>query len=626
MARNSRKRSGVLPFLTAAASFAVVLSALYFLSQPVQSEAVAAEAPQAASQPQPDVVIPNTIRDEAVFVIDDAVETPARVASVRAESADADTVLAYLAAGEFGSALDLAGTIADQKERVRLYHQIVKAQVDAGEFQGALMSLQQVATRNGFAEESESSSSGDDLAGGADFTELIELIETNTTGPWLDVDGVGGTMTEFNSGVLADPNGLLQRLARVDVDGRLESLGLKVREADLNADMAQQSDLRFVSLTRIERAVSDRIDAGLPVTEAMKNLAGINQVQYLVVLPETQEIVIGGPAEAWQFDENNLAVGIDSGRPVLQLDDLVTLLRTFSDSGSQQFECSIDPTESGVRRLHEYIEKSNQRGSIDLRRVDSWARSLQRMLGMQDVRVDGVPADSRVARVIVEADYRMKLIGIDKLDAVAGIDSIFDLLPKSAQQNPPAIDGLRWWMTMKYDSVLHSPDRDVFEIAGASVRCLSENELVTAQGKRVQTGQAEDTNRQFAANFTDHYAELAAHDNVFADLQNVFDLALAAALIQREGLDDATNWTRGVFAGFGAYEPTRYEPIHEVNSVVNHRIYNGRDIVVQVAGGVDGNVVAELDRPGMLKSSERLESVAPAAAPVSGRWWWDSVK
>ena len=89
---------------------------------------------------------------------------------------------------------------------------------------------------------------------------------------------------------------------------------------------------------------------------------------------------------------------------------------------------------------------------------------------------------------------------------------------------------------MKYDSVLHSPSRDAFEIEGASVRCLSENELITAQGKRVETGRTEDTNRLFAANFTEHYAELAAHDNVFADLQNVFDLALVAALIQSEGL------------------------------------------------------------------------------------------
>ena len=375
---------------------------------------------------------------DASVIVEDVIEQPVeRIAGVSARRAPAETVLAHLAAGEFGSAMDLTSTIADRRERVRLYHRIVKAQVDAGEFQGALMSLQQVASRHGFAEDSEEQSSSGDLAGGADFTELIELIETNTNGPWLNVDGVGGTMTEFNSGVLADPNGLLQRLARVDVDGRLESLGLKVREADLNTDMAQQSDLRFVSLTRIERAVSDRIDVGLPVTETMKNLAGIHQVRYVFVLPETQEIVIGGPAEGWQFDENNLAVGLDSGRPVLQLDDLVTLLRTFSDSGSQQFACSIDPTEAGVRRLHAYIEKSNQRGSIDLRRVDSWARSLQRVLGTQNIRVDGVPADSRVARVIVEADYRMKLIGIDKLDAVAGIDSIFDLLPHSLQQNPP---------------------------------------------------------------------------------------------------------------------------------------------------------------------------------------------
>ena len=67
---------------------------------------------------------------------------------------------------------------------------------------------------------------------------------------------------------------------------------------------------------------------------------------------------------------------------------------------------------------------------------------------------------------------------------------------------------------------------------------------------------------------------------VFADTQNVFDLALVSVLIQHENLDNKANWDLGSFAPHGAYMPARYAAPKEVDSVVNHRVYNGKDIVV----------------------------------------------
>ena len=57
-----------------------------------------------------------------------------------------------------------------------------------------------------------------------------------------------------------------------------------------------------------------------------------------------------------------------------------------------------------------------------------------------------------MARVIAEADYRMKLIGIDKVDAGPNIPSFFDLLPLNLQQNPPAMDALRFKSTTSVDT------------------------------------------------------------------------------------------------------------------------------------------------------------------------------
>jgi len=63
----------------------------------------------------------------------------------------------------------------------------------------------------------------------------------------------------------------------------------------------------------------------------------------------------------------------------------------------------------------------------------------------------------------------------------------------------------------------------------------------------------------------------------------------------------------------------------EIDSVVNHKVYNGRDIVVQVAGGVRGDLLAVVSDAAVAKESR---DVAPAAAPKlpAGRWWWDASK
>ncbi|NOX56852.1 MAG: DUF1598 domain-containing protein, partial [Planctomycetes bacterium] len=391
---------------------------------------------------------------------------------------------------------------------------------------------------------------------------------------------------------------------------------------------ARPSELRLVSLTRLEREVARRLADGQPVVETMKRLAGLYEVRYLFIYPESKEIVIGGPAEGWRYTETGVAIAKTSGTPTLQLDDLVTLLRTFSPAGQGIFGCSINPRQEGLKRLKAFVAQSQARGPLSAGAgVRNWVRQLQRQLGLQDIEIYGVPEDSRVARVIVEADYRLKLIGIGKM-RVPGIPSFFDLLTVQ-EQKAATMDALRWWLTMKYDAVLHSPDRNVFEIQGASVLCRSENQFITDQGKQVQTGKTEGANRLFAENFTNHYAELARRDLVFAELQNVFDLALVAALLHKERASDRLGWDGGVFAPGGAYRPARYPVPKVVDSVVNYRVYRGRDVVVQVAGGVRADLMAVVRDPSIMRSVARLQGLqdqSKAPELPEGRWWWDAAR
>lgn len=544
-----------------------------------------------------------------------------------------DLVAAHLQAGEFGPALALALTVTDEAEQARLIHLVADAQVAAGEFEAALATLKKVPAKFVRPEDRDAIVMENALAGGtgADFGPLMDLIENETGGedygPWVDVHGSGGSQREFEAGVRVDPRGVLALVAKADADGRIAALSLDARKASLNSDMAKTSGLRMVSLTRLERAVAERVAAGKPVVESMRQLAGLSQIQYVFVYPQDNEIVIAGPAEAWGYDANGRAIGAESGRPTLQLDDLVTVLRTFSNTGVNQFGCSIDPRAENLRELKDFVTASQQRGPLRDGQAGRWASQLQQKLGMQDVTVYGVPADSRVARVLVEADYRMKLIGIGKLEAGQEIPDYFALLANSPERSSGRIDALRWWMTMQYDQVLHSTNRDAFEIRGSAVKCQSENEFLNTQGQRVQTGAADMVNRQFAQNFTEHYADLARREPVFADMQGIFDLALVAALIQTDRLDRQTGWDRGCFAPGGAYLTSRYPVPREVETVVNHRVYNGKDIVVQVAGGVRGDLLSVLTNPASRGESAKAGEVAQqsrAANLPEGRWWWDA--
>ncbi len=543
----------------------------------------------------------------------------------------ADRVAAHLAAGEFGLAADLAAQAKTAADQAQLLNQVATAQQQQGAADAARGTRQRIAQPQARSQALGQGAQQQGLGGGqfVDFQSLMTLIQENTSGEWEIIDSVGGTMSPFITGVRVSPTAVLNRVSAQDKSGKLQNLAQSMRQAELNSDMAQASPLRIVSLVRLEQETSQRLADGLPVPESMMQLAGLTKIQYVFVDVDAKDILIGGPAEGWQYNAQGQPIAATSGRPTLQLDDFVTVLRTFAKN-EPDYGCSINTRDENVKSLQQFAQQSLARGPLSAGAgVRNWVNQLQKKLGKQDIVVWGVPNDSRVARVIVEADYRMKLIGIDKLEGGKGIPSYFDLIPTAMTKNPPAMEALRWWLSMKYDAVTHSPDRTTFEVIGSSVLCQSENQQLTAEGKHLPTGMSEPINRQFAQNFTDHYGDLAARDLVFADMQNIFDLSLVAALIRHERLNDRAGWNMGAFAANGAYQPAVVPVPREIDSVVNHKVYNGKDIVVQVAGGVRADVVAVVKDPQKATEAPQLAKVAEKAdAPKlpAGRWWWDAAK
>ncbi|HVX64345.1 MAG TPA: DUF1598 domain-containing protein [Pirellulales bacterium] len=548
-----------------------------------------------------------------------------------AEAVPDDLLQQQLAAGEFAPALREAQA-APPAERDRRLASIAQAQAGAGVSTGSLSTLGEIRddvvrydALSGMTPQTRSGAQGG--AGGADFESLIELITTTIAPTTWDEVGGPGAIQEYQNGVYVDASGVVRRMCVEDrTSSPLATLRGKAERVVGSSEVRQASPLRKVSLPRLEREVQLRLAAGRPLDEEMLCLAGLQRIKYVLVYPETGDLVLAGPAGDWRLDRENRLVSADNGRPVVQLDDLVLLMRQANHARDVRFGCSITPTEAGLAKAHAFLQQS-AKTPLKPGTRGKWLAELRSQLGRQTVDVFGIDPHSRVAHAIVEADYRMKLVGIGLEEGTVDVPSYLELVKVPRGQAPPPMNVLRWWFTIDYDSLRASADRDVYELRGQGVKVLSENELLTATGKRVHTGQSDELNSQFAHNFTRHFEQLAAKYPVYADLQNVFDVALVASLLKAEGLADRVGWHRLCFDDPSQYVVAGGQAPQEVDSVINHRVVNRVHILAAVSGGVSVDCrslvkaeAIEQDRQGAL-GSERVRS-APEQVPQAN-WWWD---
>jgi hypothetical protein len=529
---------------------------------------------------------------------------------------------------------------ADQKSPRRLVRRM-RREVQAGSTKEALATAGEIAAllpgserRSKILGVLAQAESGEGIGpGGAtgqtvDFDSLIQLIESTISPNSWDSVGGAGTVEPFPGGVYIDTRGLMKLRDRPGEAAGAAAVRTESRD-DAAPAGAAGATLRKISLPRLEREVARYLARGELIPDEIRNLAGLQQVQYVLVYPEEHDVVIAGPADEPQRDEFGRVVGRNNGRPVLQLDDLVVILRAcFADSDTfGVFGCGIYPRRERLEQVQQFLTASAAAGPIEPRDRPRWLADLRDQLGEQDIQVFGVPAGSRVAHVMIEADYRMKLVGIGlEQAAVPGIPSYFDLLgePDDARL-ARGIDTLRWWFTLNYDAITATPERDAFELAGSRVQVLSENELLTARGDRVHTGQSDPINAEFARNFSVRYAALAERDANYADLAAVFDLAVLGGLLRGQAIPQAIGWEMNTFLDPLEYIVLLRPAPRTVETVMNHRVYRGRHIMAAVSGGVHVNpwkvVAADKIRDDAAQTAARQRTSARTG--MAARWWWN---
>jgi hypothetical protein len=248
--------------------------------------------------------------------------------------------------------------------------------------------------------------------------------------------------------------------------------------------------------------------------------------------------------------------------------------------------------------------------------------NLRTSLGMQEITINGVPADTHFAQVLVEADYRMKLIGVGlERPPVRLVSFVEKVNPSTVSRNAL----FRWYFVPDYQCVRQSDDGFAMELVGDGVKLVGEDELVTATGARTGASRANYASQAFTHNFTKRYPELAKRSPVYAELRNLIDLVVAAAFIQEKDYYGKAGWTMELLGDEKAFSVQTYNAPKQVASTVN-AIFKKSQLMTPIGGGVQIEAAAALAPENLLPDENG--SVAKLREEVKleladGQWWWD---
>ena len=216
-----------------------------------------------------------------------------------------------------------------------------------------------------------------------------------------DDDGDQNQPGLFAGGVEIDAAGVLRLRRQIDRGQSLQKLRAKQARAEMDPVLARPSELRKVSLNRLELAAASAIEQQGRMTDEMAYLAGLTSISHVFLFPESGDVVIAGPAEGYMPDPTGRMIGIKSGQSTLHLQDLIVALRAFppGEQPTPNIGCSIDPTQEGLSRMQQYIQRvaSQVTPADDVR----FAEGLRQSLGAQAVTVNGVPANTHFALILV---------------------------------------------------------------------------------------------------------------------------------------------------------------------------------------------------------------------------------
>jgi hypothetical protein len=430
------------------------------------------------------------------------------------------------------------------------------------------------------------------------------------------VAGLGGGRSV--GGVMIDASGVV-RTATTQEQHEWAEL---VRQQTVAAvgDLAEPTELRMISLKRLQQAIKDARQSDTPLPTEIEYLAGLQRIRYVFVDQENQDIVIAGPAEPWTVGDDGSVVGQISGTSTMRLADLMVAFRSLELARREGITCSIEPTPEGRRRLQQFLRRVQLQPGQNPAVFEA---GMKEAFGPQQIQLTGVEAETRFARTLVAADYQMKRLAMAlRTSPIKELPSYLEMAKNSRQnanQNP------RWWMACNYDSLAKSEDGLAWKLSGQGVQTLTEQDLVNQDGTVTGAGKVDKLAAQWAERMTKHFPELAKQISVFADLQNLMDLTVVATLISQEQLAATAGIDLSVLMGEQESVPlTSYTVPRAIDPQCSF-VHGRTGWTVTASGGVDINA-HEVIRHQVADPSVGEVRTAAFATNRTATWWWNAAQ
>lgn len=472
----------------------------------------------------------------------------------------------------------------------------------------------------------------------ANFSELMQLIET-TVSPdvWLNAGGTA-TMSPFRQGVRINPDGIIERFEASSIligDAKTGSSNLKniatskpklrfpgddSLEASaptiLLTELGQwqsPTPLRWVSLRKLDRELAEQIAQGKSGSIAAELLGGLTRIDYVMVDLEGSDCWIGGPAGNLAASRRGDLLHRELLLPPVLLEDLLVVAAHVLNAQGE-FGCSIDPDPS---RLVAAYQMANNKSSLRLlqRDPERWVEEWKQKLGPQNANIVGIPQNSPTGFAMIVADAHMKRLAFGLEPSVAEVANYWresDKLGSLQQQSM-----VRWWFALSNHPIEHDPANHLYRFSKSNVRVLSETQWINANGQRLVSASPDAAADAFAKNFTEHFDKLQKAVPSYGRLRHIFDLAVAMEILRLES--DKEAFEPFEVLGTSKYAPRLTVAPKSIDSVVatRSRIDGGMSAIVSGGVSIEPSLITKKLQV-QRKLADRLVLPNTGESPSSG--------
>ena len=365
---------------------------------------------------------------------------------------------------------------------------------------------------------------------------------------------------------------------------------------------------RTISLKKLDAKIKEIVEQYEILPDVIRYMGGLTSIEYIIVVPEENDLFLVGPAEGWRTDASGNVVGNQTGQSILVLEDFLTALRLWNQPvAPRTVICSIEPTPETMTRL---ARLQQQFASINADNADAYAAALEEVYGENPITITGVSATSRFARILVATDFKMKRIALGlEPSQVRDIPSYVSLVSASRPNISP-----RFWLIPEYAAIAHDSPKLTWRLGDLRIRALSHEDYLSPQRNR-STDRAALT---WCRSMEENYNALAKAQPVFGELRNNMRLALVAALIRQENLLQRANCTLTILL-----DETRLSLVDypEPKSVAFRSVRSQSGFSTIVAcGGVEINPLGTVRDN--VRLDNRIDAERARLIQTTGDEWW----